>query len=217
MRSGVYRPSFATRLLMRSLGGLEGAAVVDVGCGSGVLAVAAALRGARWVLGIDVSLRAARTTRDNLRLNALSGVSDVVVGDGLSCVRSGAFDVIVCNPPMTPSPRPVARYTWGGPDGRLLIRKLLERAKESLRPGGRLLIAVSSLVGVGWASSMLEERGISVRVLSYDVHPFGRLLLSLLPYIAGLEGASILYIQGAPTVPSYSIVILEGTTRGEEV
>jgi ribosomal protein L11 methyltransferase len=69
-----------TRLALAALERLveEQSTVLDVGCGSGVLAVAAARLGARSVLAIDIDPAAITATRDNAAVNA---VSDRVVVD----------------------------------------------------------------------------------------------------------------------------------------
>lgn len=66
-----------TRLVMQQLEGRvgEGMAVLDVGCGSGILSIACALLGAGEVRGIDVDEDAVRIARENAELN---GVADRV-------------------------------------------------------------------------------------------------------------------------------------------
>lgn len=69
--------------------------VLDVGCGSGVLAVAAARLGAERVVAIDIADAAVVATRDNAERN---GVADIVVAslDPLAAV-DGVFDVVLAN------------------------------------------------------------------------------------------------------------------------
>jgi ribosomal protein L11 methyltransferase len=69
--------------------------VLDVGCGSGVLSIAAALLGAAHVTAIDVDPMAVDVTRDNAARN---GVADVVVATttALAAVE-GTFDLVVAN------------------------------------------------------------------------------------------------------------------------
>ncbi len=77
-------------------GDIKGKRVIDLGCGSGILGIAAALLGARQVLGVDIDKRAIATAR----LNAEKvGVNiDLVVGD-IECVVDN-FDTTLMNPPF---------------------------------------------------------------------------------------------------------------------
>lgn len=71
------------------------ASVLDVGTGSGILAVAAALRGARRVTAVDLDPEAVRCAR---RHAALNGVDlRLVQADGAKAVRAGAFDLVLAN------------------------------------------------------------------------------------------------------------------------
>lgn len=76
-----------------------GAAVLDVGCGSGVLAVAAAVLGAGRVEGIDISPAAVETTRANAQLNGVEGQVDVSTAPLAEVAEreDDRFDVVVAN------------------------------------------------------------------------------------------------------------------------
>ena len=50
---------------------LDGQLVVDYGCGSGILGIAALLLGAREVVAVDIDPQALQATRDNLQRNGL--------------------------------------------------------------------------------------------------------------------------------------------------
>jgi ribosomal protein L11 methyltransferase len=91
----------STRLCLQSLqtGPLAGAAVLDVGTGSGVLAIAAWRLGAAVVVGVDVDPDALASARENLDLNGAAGRIDL---RELSVSEAAAtlgrrFDVIVAN------------------------------------------------------------------------------------------------------------------------
>jgi ribosomal protein L11 methyltransferase len=88
----------STRLILGTLGGagrhLAGKRVLDVGCGSGVLAVAAARRGAH-VTAVDISQRAIEATGANARHN---GVADQIdVSDSPIEAIDGSFDLVLAN------------------------------------------------------------------------------------------------------------------------
>jgi ribosomal protein L11 methyltransferase len=71
------------------------ASMLDVGTGSGVLALAALILGIPWVLGIDIDEEALRVTADNSRLNALDTRLQLVHG-GPDAV-TGTWPLVVAN------------------------------------------------------------------------------------------------------------------------
>ncbi|MBR0463278.1 MAG: 50S ribosomal protein L11 methyltransferase [Clostridia bacterium] len=73
-----------------------GQSVCDVGTGTGILAMAAALMGAHPVKASDIDPMAVRVARENVALNGLDGVVEVAEGDLLSVVDE-PFDCIVAN------------------------------------------------------------------------------------------------------------------------
>lgn len=70
--------------------------VVDVGCGSGILSIAAGLLGAKSVLGVDIDRVAVKTAVENVRLNQLEDKVEIKKGDLLNVVDLQA-DLVVAN------------------------------------------------------------------------------------------------------------------------
>lgn len=79
----------------------QGASVLDVGTGSGVLAVVAA-RTARSVVAIDTNPAAVRCARINALLNGVEDRVEVRQGDLFDPLAGERFDVVLCNPPFYP-------------------------------------------------------------------------------------------------------------------
>lgn len=70
--------------------------VIDVGCGSGVLSIAAALLSAKKVIAIDLDEVAVQSAKNNVELNQLSNIVEVRHGDLLDGMKEKA-DVLVAN------------------------------------------------------------------------------------------------------------------------
>ncbi len=73
-----------------------GQKVLDAGCGSGILAIAAAMLGAGQVLGVDVDREAVRVASENIEKNGVAGTAKAVFGDLTKGVPFTA-DLIVGN------------------------------------------------------------------------------------------------------------------------
>jgi len=73
-----------------------GASVLDVGCGSGILSIAAARLGARSVVGIDIDTVAVNAARNNVEANNVADCVAIRQGDLAGSVGE-EFDVVVAN------------------------------------------------------------------------------------------------------------------------
>jgi ribosomal protein L11 methyltransferase len=137
VRAGsVFPPTHPTTrlcldLLAARLGEASAGSLLDVGCGSGILALAGAALGAARVIAVDLSLRAVRQTRDNGGQAGLWRHLAVVQGS-TECLR-GPFAVVVANLPLAVQAAKVAEcHRLAGPDGVLILSGFRDTQEESL-------------------------------------------------------------------------------------
>jgi release factor glutamine methyltransferase len=153
-------------------------AVVDVGTGSGCIAVAIGHNvDQAQVIGVDVSGAALAVARRNAERHGLSDRVLLVHGDVLS-PRPGPADLVVSNPPYVAAgersalPTSVREYEpWvaldGGVDGLEVVARLLSQAPAVVAPGGALLVEIGS--GQGESASALAKA--SFPKATVKVHP----------------------------------------------
>jgi release factor glutamine methyltransferase len=155
---GVFVPRPETEQLagwaLERLAGTGASVVVDLGAGSGALALSIAHEHpAARVTAVERDAGAIEWTRHNAAARATAGdtLIEVIAGDmtdpALLPDLDGTVDLVVSNPPYVPDgarvPREVADHDpplalWGGPDGLDVVRGLLVTAARLLRPGGWL-------------------------------------------------------------------------------
>jgi 2-polyprenyl-6-hydroxyphenyl methylase / 3-demethylubiquinone-9 3-methyltransferase len=104
---------------------LDGASVLDVGCGGGILAEAMAQRGAK-VTGIDLSEKGLKVAQLHLLESRLQIEYLAVGADELSASRPGSFDVVTCMELLEHVPEPGA---------------MVAACARLVRPGGQVFFS----------------------------------------------------------------------------
>jgi release factor glutamine methyltransferase len=208
---GVYCAQSDTALLTEVLRDrVRDRQVLDVGAGTGALAIAAARAGAASVTAVDLSRRSAAATWLNSRLHRVPVT--VRCGDLLAPVRGRRFDVVVANPPYVPAAtQDPARYRmarcWdGGHDGRLLLDRLCAGLPDVLTDDGTVLIVHSEVCGEQATIAAMEAVGLHARVIARAELPFGPVMRAR---AALLEGRGMI----APGQRTEEIVVVAGARR----
>lgn len=134
--------------------GRNNLSALDVGTGSGAIALSLALEGRfEAVVATDISEAALALARENAAVGGLK--VDFRYGSGFDPVSEERFDVIVSNPPYIAEPEreslepevrewEPAAALFAGPTGLELIEELVAGAPAHLRPGGLLAMEVGS-------------------------------------------------------------------------
>lgn len=149
---GIHPPTPSSIALAQILDIRPGENVLDLGCGSGILSIAAAKLGAGIVISTDLNPEALDATLANALRNNVEKTVRVAAGSWyetldtplFASIGINKFDVIIATPPQTPGPRPFGpRY--GGQDGTEHIFSVIEGVGRFLKPeSGRMwLIAIS--------------------------------------------------------------------------
>ena len=128
--------------------------VVDVGTGSGCVAISLALaRPEACYRAVDASEVALSLARENAELNGVGSAIRFTLADLLEGVEPGSLDAVVANLPYISTaecgalPRHIREHEPmsaldGGGDGLELIRKLVAQAAQALRPGGWIFLEI---------------------------------------------------------------------------
>ncbi|MGA2133068.1 MAG: peptide chain release factor N(5)-glutamine methyltransferase [Bryobacteraceae bacterium] len=123
--------------------------ILDVGAGSGILAVTLQLETGAAAYATDISLAALRVAAQNAE--ALGAPVNFLACDLMSAVAPAAMDLIVSNPPYVPLgdkpglQREVRDWEphqalFAGPTGLEIYERLVRDAERVLRPGGWLIV-----------------------------------------------------------------------------
>ncbi|HEY2529772.1 MAG TPA: 50S ribosomal protein L11 methyltransferase [Xanthobacteraceae bacterium] len=135
--------------------------ILDLGTGSGVLAIAAARALRQRVLATDVDPTAVHVARANARLNRVGALVEVVEANGIIAerLRSHApFDIIFANVLLGPLQRlatPLIKLT--APGGRIVLSGLLSSQANAARAAYHALALERRIVLDGWTTLILKR------------------------------------------------------------
>jgi ribosomal protein L11 methyltransferase len=131
----------------------QGPLVLDVGTGTGILAIAAATLGARQVVAVDTDPQACVAARENLAISTFPDRVRIIRGGVEAVSPDSRFDLILANldaeilPPLFPA---LAARLF--PSGRLIVGGITIEEEEFLAPALRHppLRAIERRTGGGW-------------------------------------------------------------------
>lgn len=168
----VYEPAEDSLLIARNLDAREGEACLEIGTGSGLLALVMARAGGR-VVATDLSPVACRLARRNARANSLAVD---VVQCSLAEALEARFDLVACNPPYLPTAEGqrvkgvLNRAFDGGPEGADVAREVIAALPELLAEEGRAFLLVSDLQPLVRLKALANILGLTWQVVEQEAH-----------------------------------------------
>lgn len=145
---------------------------LDVGTGSGLLALALAKCGSGKVTAIDLNSDAVQSAEANAKRNGLAGKIRFECVDFLNWDPPHLFDLIVSNPPFMPMPggssiisNEIMRAIYGGVDGSVMVKAFAKKASTSLTADGRYIFGLPRFVDTESVFDFLSDM-FSVKVIA---------------------------------------------------
>ena len=183
----VYEPSDDSFLLVENLDINSGDRVLEIGTGSGIIAMYASKKACE-VVATDINFNAIELAEENFKNNNIKNIK-LLFGDLFEPIKSELelenqkFDVILFNTPYLPTDeREILEddlnYAFdGGSDGRKVIDLFLDEVKDYLNEGGRVQLVQSSLSDVEKTLFKLEELGFLVEITASERFFFEEIVL----------------------------------------
>lgn len=156
----VYKGSTDTELFCKILNIKKGQYVWDIGTGTGLIALTAKKKGARYVLATDLNPDAVKNAKENSKLLGLK--IDVRQADVFGSINK-KVDIITFNPPFTDqSAKQKHEISFWDKDHKTL-RKFFSDIKNHLKPDGKALIAWSSFGDTKKLKKIAKEFNLSLK------------------------------------------------------
>jgi release factor glutamine methyltransferase len=151
-----------------------GTRIVDVGTGSGCVALALAKElPEAEIQGTDISLAALEVARANAARHQLENKIQFHETDLLEGLEPASFDFVVSNPPYVGESEQdqvqleVRKFeprnaVFAGPTGLEVIERLIPQAQSVLRPGGWLIMEMSGTIAEGVKNLLASWRNVQI-------------------------------------------------------
>jgi release factor glutamine methyltransferase len=150
---------------------VQGASALEIGIGSGVVLAALGKLGAASLEGVDIELTAVKAARRLLGRLGFNEITKLHKGDMWKPLRERRFDLIVANLPSLPTKEPLpsgryAAWSYGGPNGRMVLDPFLHELSDHLTPDGNAFIPHAGFLDMDRTRTIAEEHGLSLEVAS---------------------------------------------------
>ncbi len=168
----VYEPAEDTFLLADNLKVECSDRVLEIGTGTGIIAILASKISCKTVVAVDINPHAIACAKKNAKLNDVN--IDLRYGNLFDPVKNETFDLILFNTPYLPTDEDEIideelGSAWdGGIDGRSVIKPFIDGLTSHLNPRGRVQLVQSSLSDVEQTTMVLTELGFEVAITAEE-------------------------------------------------
>lgn len=147
-----------------SMDELKDKEVLDMGCGTGIINIAASTKGAKCT-AVDINPEAVKCSEENLRNNGVR--ANAIQSDLFEMLdKSKKFNLIFFNPPYYEyEPKNDFERGFGGGKNYRVIRQFIHESKNYLNPDGNLCLIFSSDMNIETMFSILAEDGYNYKIL----------------------------------------------------
>lgn len=171
---GVFHPGlfFSSRAMGEFLNTLDlkNKTLLDLGCGSGFLALYSAKLGAKTT-GVDRNPAAVQNTAYNASQNRID--VDVLESNLFSALNDQKFDFIVVNPPFFPkNPESDADLAWFAGENLAYFRQLFSQLPHHLSGGGKCYMVLSGRAPVDQIILLANHHDLSMTMVAEKHHLF---------------------------------------------
>ena len=146
--------------------------VLDMGTGSGVVAIALAKMGCQRIHAVDLSEPAIKACERNCYANEVENKVTIIKSDLADNLRD-KYDLVVANPPTLPQGfknkniESIDLAFFSGSQGREFFARLVGQLPTILKPSGRLVLVHPSYLDRSCLEEMLEHMGVQIKVIAF--------------------------------------------------
>lgn len=172
VHKNVFWPHEDSKPLVQNFTIKSGDTVLDVGTGTGVIAVFAAYKGAKKVVAIDINTSAIENAKVNAQMHGFSKIIDIRLSDMFRNVNTDEmFDVITANLPFTNKVATDLVESTMYDSNFHAWEELFDGVNIHLRKNGRLYISQANFGNVEEALSLAKNNGFNFRLIGENKMP----------------------------------------------